>query len=97
MRIKGKEGEQLEGIVGDVVSKIMEEEEKAEINRRLENINKWYYRDPQGIVQGELSRAGLSHRVVQRVPRDLTKLFFVIRPVHEYGDGGMVSIGILSR
>lgn len=44
--------EELDGIVGDVVSKIMEDEEKVEKLKRLENMNKWYYRDPQGIVQG---------------------------------------------
>lgn len=49
---KGKK-EELDGIVGDVVSKIMEEEEKAEKLKKLDSINKWYYRDPQGIVQGD--------------------------------------------
>lgn len=48
---KGKE-EDLEGIVGDVVSKLIEEEEKAEKLKKLDSINKWFYRDPQGIVQG---------------------------------------------
>lgn len=43
---------ELGGIVGDVVSKIMEEE-KLDKMKRLENMNKWYYRDPQGVVQGK--------------------------------------------
>lgn len=54
VNIKSKDKEEeLDGIVGDVVSKIMEEEEKVEKLKRLENINKWYYRDPQGMVQGK--------------------------------------------
>ena len=38
--------------VVDVVSKIMEEEGNVEAIKRLESINKWYYRDPQGVMQG---------------------------------------------
>lgn len=53
VRQKAGKVAELDGIVGDVVSKIMEEEEKVEKLKRLENINKWFYRDPQGVVQGE--------------------------------------------
>lgn len=51
VRPKEKE-EELDGIVGDVVSKLMEEEEKLEKIKKIENMNKWFYRDPQGILQG---------------------------------------------
>ena len=43
--------EDFDCIMGDV-SKFMADDEEKEKLKRLEGMNKWYYRDPQGQVQG---------------------------------------------
>lgn len=42
--------ERMSEVVKDTVVKLFEDEEKPPVNV---NSDKWYYRDPQGVVQGK--------------------------------------------